>query len=101
MFDGTVITSKTGAYQYVRSVEAPDQRTIIFRLKEPFSALLWSLGDGAIGIVPYGSGKDFSQHPIGTGIFKFVRNEQDNEVIIVRNEDYWEKRRRSNACVLP
>jgi peptide/nickel transport system substrate-binding protein len=89
MFDGTVITSKTGAYQYVKSVEAPDDRTIVFHLKEPFSALLWNLGDGAIGIVPYGSGKDFSQHPIGTGIFKFVRNEQDNEVIIVRNDDYW------------
>ncbi|HEX7962319.1 MAG TPA: ABC transporter substrate-binding protein, partial [Terriglobales bacterium] len=89
MFDGTVITSKTGAYQYVKSVEAPDERTVIFRLKEPFSALLWSLADGAIGIVPYGSGKDFAQHPIGTGIFKFVRNDQDNEVIVVRNDDYW------------
>lgn len=89
MFDGTVITSKTGAYQYVKSVEAPDDRTVIFRLKEPFSALLWSLADGAIGIVPYGSGKDFAQHPIGTGIFKLIKNEQDNEVIIARNDDYW------------
>ena len=104
MFDGTVITSKTGAYQYVKSVEAPDDRTVIFHLKEPFSALLWNLGDGAIGIVPYGSGKDFSQHPVGTGIFKFVRHEQDNEVIVVRNDDYWgEKARieRVRLAVIP
>ena len=87
MFDGTVITSKTGAYQYVKSVEAPDDRNVIFHLKEPFSALLWNLGDGAIGIVPYGSGKDFSQHPVGTGIFKLMRNEQDNEVVVIRNDD--------------
>lgn len=92
MFDGTVITSKTGAYQYVKSVEAPDERTVIFHLKEPFSALLWSLADGAIGIVPYGSGKDFAQNPIGTGIFKLVKNEQDNEVVIARNDDYWGER---------
>ena len=104
MFDGTIITSKTGAFQYVKSVEAPNDRTVIFRLKEPFSALLWSLADGAIGIVPYGSGKDFAQHPIGTGIFKLVKNEQDNEVIIIRNDDYWGEKakiERARLAVVP
>jgi peptide/nickel transport system substrate-binding protein len=104
MFDGTVITSKTGAYQYVKSVEAPDERTVIFRLKEPFAALLWSLADGAIGIVPYGSGKDFAQHPIGTGIFKLVKNEQDNELVIARNDDYWAEKAkidRARLAVVP
>ena len=37
--------------------EAPDDSTIVFHLKEPDAPLLWNLSEGAIGIVPYGSGK--------------------------------------------
>ena len=42
---------------------------------------MWNLSDGAIGIVPYGSGEDFNRHPIGTGPFRFVSAEQDKEVV--------------------
>jgi peptide/nickel transport system substrate-binding protein len=58
-------------------------------MKEPDSGLVWNLSNGAMGIVPYGSDKQFNVHPIGSGPFKFVKNEQDNEVIVVRNDDYW------------
>src|SRR5204862_5712779 len=53
------------------------------------SVLPWDLSDGAIGIVPYGSDKSCNQHLVGSGPFKLVNNEQDNEVVIVRNDDYW------------
>ena len=58
-------------------------------MKEPDSGLPWNLSDGAMGIVPYGSDKSFALHPVGSGPFKFVRNVQDTEVVILRNDNYW------------
>jgi peptide/nickel transport system substrate-binding protein len=58
-------------------------------MKEPYSTLLWNLSDGAMGIVPYGSLTEMTSHPIGSGPFRFVRAEQDNEVMIERNDAYW------------
>ncbi len=42
-----------------------------------------------MGIVPYGSGDEVTQHPIGSGPFKFVSAETDREIIVERNDDYW------------
>src|SRR5438094_2877747 len=91
MTDGTVVSSKTAttSYQHIASIEASDDQTVIFHMQEPDSGLPWNLSDGAIGIVPYGSDKSFNQHLVGSGPFKLVKNEQDNEVVIVRNDDYW------------
>ncbi|HWC20427.1 MAG TPA: ABC transporter substrate-binding protein [Terriglobales bacterium] len=89
MTDGTVISAKTATYQHIASIEAIEDHTVIFHMKEPDSGLLWNLSDGAMGIVPYGSDKAFNLHPIGSGPFKFVRNVQDNEVVVDRNDDYW------------
>ena len=91
MMDGTVLSSKTAttSYQHIAGIEARDDQTVIFHMKEPDSGLLWNLSDGAMGIVPYGSDKAFNLHPIGSGPFKLVKNEQDNEIVVERNGDYW------------
>ncbi len=90
MRNGTLITSKTGAYKQIDRVDAPDARTCIVHLKKPDNFLLFNLSDGAIGIVPAGSGKDLWRHPVGTGPFKFVSQEQDKDVILTRNENSWQ-----------
>lgn len=82
-------TTRAAAYQYVDHLEAPDDSTVIFRMKEPFSTLLWNLSDGAMGIVPYGSLTEMTTHPIGSGPFRFVSAEPDKEVVIERNDGYW------------
>jgi peptide/nickel transport system substrate-binding protein len=91
MMNGTVISSKaaTTSYQHIANIEARDDQTVIFHMKEPDSGLLWNLSDGAMGVVPFGSDKSFNLHPIGSGPFKLVKNEQDNEVVVTRNDDYW------------
>ncbi len=92
ILDGTVRTTKKGAFQYVDRIEAPNDFTVIFRLKEPWANLLWNVSSGAIGIVPYGVAAEAGRNPVGSGPFRFVRAAQDREVIIERNDQYWGER---------
>jgi len=89
ILNGTIRTTKSGTYRFVDRIEDPDDFTVIFHLKEPWANLLWNVSNGAIGIVPYGSGADFNQHIVGSGPFKLVSNELDREVVIQRNPGYW------------
>lgn len=86
---GAVLTPKAGSYRLIDHIDAADDSTVIFHLKEPYSPLLWNLSNPAVGIVPTGSGADFNQHLIGSGPFRLVRLEQDKEVVIERNPTYW------------
>jgi peptide/nickel transport system substrate-binding protein len=86
----TIRSTKTGTYTLVDHIDAPDENTVVFRLKQPWAGLLWNLAGGeGMGIVPYGSLDEISGHPIGSGPFRFVSAEQDKEVVIERNPNYW------------
>jgi len=89
LLEGKIRSTRAAAYRFVERVDAPDDYTVIFRLKQPFVTLLWNLSDGAMGIVPYGSLDEISRNPIGSGPFRFVSAEQDKQVTITRNDDYW------------
>ena len=89
LLEGKIRSTKSAAYRFVDRVEAPDESTVVFHLKEPNSTLLWNLSEGASGIVPYGSLDEITRNPMGSGPFKFVSAEQDKEVIIERNDNYW------------
>jgi ABC-type transport system substrate-binding protein len=89
LLQGKIRSTKSAVYRFVDRIDAPDDATVIFHMKEQDSTLLWNLSDGAIGIVPDGSGEEMTQHPIGSGPFKFVSAETDREVVIERNNDYW------------
>lgn len=91
LLDGKLRSAKTSAYRYIDRVDAPDDFTVVIRLKEPYAALLWNLSDGAMGVVPNGSGEELARHPVGTGPFRFVSETPDREVVIERNQQYWGK----------
>ncbi len=94
LLGGKIRSTKSAAYRLVDHIDAPDDLTVIFHLKQPFATLLWNLSDGAIGIVPYGTLGEMSDHPIGSGPFRFVSAEPDKEVVLERNDNYWGEKAR-------
>ena len=89
LLQGKIPSTKAAIYKYVDHIDTPDDSTVAFHLKEPDATLLWNLSDGAMGIVPYGSGNEITMHPVGSGPFKFVSAETDREVVLERNDQYW------------
>jgi peptide/nickel transport system substrate-binding protein len=96
LLQGKIRSTKSGAYRLVDHIDATDDSTVVFHLKESFATLLWNLSDGAIGIVPYGSGGEMSNKPIGSGPFRLVSAQLDREIVIERNQDYWGQKARVN-----
>jgi peptide/nickel transport system substrate-binding protein len=89
MISGKIISPKAAAYAAINSIEATDERTVVFHLKQADNFLLTNLSTGAMGIVPEGSGRDFWQHPVGTGPFRFVSQQIDRDVVVERNPLSW------------
>lgn len=92
LLQGKIRSVKAANYRFVDHIDALDDFTVVFHLKEPDSPLLWNLADAVMGIVPYGSGEEMTTHPIGSGPFKFVSAEMDREVVLERNDDYWREK---------
>jgi peptide/nickel transport system substrate-binding protein len=94
---------------FYESCEAPDEGTVIINLTTPSSAILGALSLSNFSIASPKALEEFgandgtvdeegifqptgtfgTEHPIGTGPFKFDSWERGSRLTLVRNDDYW------------
>jgi oligopeptide transport system substrate-binding protein len=95
------MTASSGAWIFhgridtVNAFQAPDDSTFILHLSRPFHPILGLLSMGYCSAVPHEVvekyGKDFRSHPCGTGPFTFRSWEENQDLIFLRNQNYFEK----------
>lgn len=83
--------------EHVESITAPDDTTVIFKLKEPFGPFLGIFEAGTMPMVPKHiyEGTEYKSNPanntpIGTGPFKFKEWVKGSHILLTKNEDYYE-----------
>jgi len=88
--------TKAGLGNVIAAVEAPAPDTVVFKLKRPYGALLQLLSVTEAPILPRHvyEGGDPLKHPanvkpVGTGPFKFESYRTDQQVVMVRNPEYF------------
>lgn len=75
---------------FLDRVETPDDTTVIFHLTKPTSTFLNTVA--TVGIVPeHAYGPNYGTNPIGSGPFKFVQWNKQEQLILEANEDYYGK----------
>jgi peptide/nickel transport system substrate-binding protein len=82
--------------EMIRDIKAVNDSTVQFTLSSANSTFLYILTMQFTAIVsPDGMkkwGKDFYKHPIGTGAFKVLSWESDDNLVLAANPDYWDGR---------
>jgi len=90
-----VISQRRSNYQMIKSIEAPDRYTVVFRVHHPSPAFLPNLAHPANFIyakkylesdVHY-----YKTHTVGTGPFKLKNYTRGSIIELERNPDYWKK----------
>ncbi|CAB3930975.1 ABC transporter substrate-binding protein [Achromobacter insolitus] len=82
--------------KFVESVQAPDAKTVVVKLKTPFPAFMLMFEPGFAPIMPKHlyAGTDYmtnpaNQKPVGTGPFMFKEWKRGEYIKLTRNPDYW------------
>ena len=73
----------------IKSVEAPDAKTIVVTLTKPWVGLLSNLV--AVAIIPKDSYESQKTHPLGTGPFTFINYDNTQQIVdLAAFAEYWE-----------
>jgi peptide/nickel transport system substrate-binding protein len=78
----------------VTSLDVVDQLTVVYRLEEANAAfpvlLISSPGWPFSPTAAAAAGEDAGARPAGTGPFKLVSWQRDSQLVVEKNEDYWQ-----------
>ncbi len=86
ILEDQVVSFRKGDLTVVRSVEAPDDLTVIFTLRAPFAPILTDLN---VPILKAGSGADAARRAVGTGPYRLIRYRKDEDLLLARFDRYF------------
>ncbi|MFD7665745.1 ABC transporter substrate-binding protein [Streptomyces sp. NPDC059788] len=74
----------------LKSIETPDDQTIVFRLKQPFAEFDYLVSAPQTAPVPKArdKGADYTKNIASSGSYKFESYEEGKQVILVRNPNW-------------
>lgn len=84
-------------FQFVDSIEAPDDHTVVFKMTDPDGSFLSNVSWYGTFVLPkhvlegtdWMTNDDFSNNPVTCGPFKFDQWNKGTDVQIVRDDNYW------------
>ena len=73
------------------AIETPDSRTIVFHLNKPEGEFPFLATQTQFTPVPKAkdTGTKYEEHPISSGPYKVVKNENDGEHLVLERNTYW------------
>jgi peptide/nickel transport system substrate-binding protein len=74
----------------VTALEAPDDQTVVIKLKQPHADFPLLLLHYSCYVIPEGSAETIATTGIGTGPFKLQSLNPEGKTVVVANDDYWE-----------
>ncbi len=74
----------------ISGLTAPDDTTVVIRLKEPLAIFPKLLAMPVAHIVPDSVPSNFGENPVGTGPWKFVEWRHDDYIRFARNDEYFD-----------
>lgn len=90
-----------GNVEAIEGIKVIDDRTVVFHMKEPIAAFLKLLATPAAYIIPQEAvnyyGDMYYRHPVGTGPFRLAVWKPIEELIFVKNRNYWAEDSLGNA----
>ena len=90
--DPAVASPRADDFAVVADVQAPDERTVVMTLSEPFSPLLSKLAHSLNVVVSedvVAANGDLQEVVVGTGPFRFVEYVPQTRMVLERNPDFW------------
>ncbi|WP_319518954.1 ABC transporter substrate-binding protein [uncultured Martelella sp.] len=83
------VNPQKALYSAIKSVDAPDDGTLVLHLSQPAYDLLYWLGFPAAVMVEPKSEPTNATDPVGTGPFAFSEWRKGNQVTLAAYPDYW------------
>lgn len=92
LIDPATAAPRASLLEPIDTVTAVDETTVEIKTKYPYGPLLAALSHSNAAIISptADEAQDLMQEPVGTGPFKFASWNQGDQIVLEKNEDYWD-----------
>ncbi|WP_027482272.1 ABC transporter substrate-binding protein [Deinococcus pimensis] len=94
--DPATKSPRSGDFDVVKSVTAPNAQTVVITLSKPFAPLLSKLAFSLNVIVPREAVATLATKPVGTGPFTFVEYVPQTRMVLKKNPNFWGRDAKGN-----